>query len=119
MIASNRTRRAQLRTLVRTNKRTTAARKAIASGKPETVKNHLINVGISVELADRFASAFSRGMTALDLGAADIKLKGRVTKAVNVKLYDVDTFLSRLATYRPKDKVAAAEFSRVAALVAA
>lgn len=119
MIATNRARRAQLRNLIRTNKRTQAARKAIAAGRPASAKSHLITAGLPVELADRYASAFSRGMTALELGQADIKLKGRVTKDVNVKLYDVQAFLTRLGSYRPKDKAAAAEFARVASLVSA
>ena len=43
-----------------------------------------------------------------------VKLKGRVRKAVQVKLYAARTFAARLATYRPKDAVAAARFDALA-----
>jgi len=112
--ANARTARATVRTMRRNNRVTRAAHKAVAAG-PASAKHHMIVAGVPVATAERFAGAFSRGMVATDKVTVEIKLRGRVTKRVEVKRYDADTAAARMATYRPKDKTAAAVFERVAA----
>ncbi|WP_210587156.1 hypothetical protein [Streptomyces sp. GESEQ-35] len=75
--------------------------------------------GLDDATAHRFAGAFSRGVTADGTRTTAVKLKGRARKAVAVKVYSADTFLTRLAAYRPKDTTAAASFARLALEVAA
>jgi hypothetical protein len=98
---------------------TRRAIKATATGAPQTARTHLVAAGLDDTTAVRFAGAFSRGVTADDTRETRIKLKGRVTKRVAVKLYSAATFAARLATYRPKDKTAAAKFARAAHQLAA
>lgn len=84
-----------------------------------SAKTRLIAAGIDPSVADRFSGAFSRGVIADGTSVVNIKLKGRVRKNVAVKLYTVDTFASRLSTYRPKDKIAAVLFAQAAHRLAA
>jgi hypothetical protein len=90
------------------------ATKAVATGTPQPVRTRLVAAGLDDATAKRFAPAFSRGVTADDTRETRIKLKGRVTKTVAVKLYSATTFAARLVTYRPRDKAAAALFARLA-----
>lgn len=89
--------------------------KAVATGQPQTARVLLVAAGLADCTAKRFASAFSRGVTPTAKGAACIKLRGRRTRTVEVKLYDLATFSARLAAYRPACKLAAAEYAAVAA----
>lgn len=107
MIQSNRTRRATLR------------QRAVATGTPQTARTHLVAAGLNDTTAKRYASAFSRGVTADATRETTVKLKGRVTKRVTVKLYNARTFAARLAVYRPKDITAAAQFEHAAHALAA
>ncbi len=93
--------------------------KAVATGAPQSAKTHLIAAEIDAETAKRFAGAFSTKVTPTATGTTEIKLKGRRTKTVPVKLYDRETFVARLGVYRPKDKKAAALFERAAHRLAA
>lgn len=93
--------------------------KAVATGAPQSAKTHLIAVGIDAGTAKRFAGAFSAKVVPTLVGETVIKLKGRRTKLVPVKLYDQATFAARLAVYRPKDKAAAKLFTRAAHRLAA
>jgi hypothetical protein len=94
----------------------------VATGAPQTAKTHLIAVGIDTATATRFAPAFSRSVIATGTTTGQIKLtrKSRNTKTVSIKLYDLATFVARLAVYRPaKDKAAAATFATAAHAMAA
>lgn len=88
--------------------------KAVVTGAPQPAKTHLIVAGIDAATAKRFAGAFSTKVVPTLVSETEIKLKGRRTKTVPVKLYDLDTFAARLAVYRPKDKAAAALFAQAA-----
>ena len=90
------------------------ARRAVATGTPQTARTQLVAAGLDDTTAKRFAGAFSRGVIADGTRTATVKLKGRTTKRVAVKLYAADTFAARLAEYRPRDKAAAALFARLA-----
>jgi len=121
MNATSRKARAQLRAMrretVATHRETRTARRArraVASGLA-TAKQHMIVAGIPVPLAERFASAFSRGMVAQGTVTVSVRPGGRLVLRRKAKLYSVATAAARLATYRPKDKAAAAVFERVAA----
>lgn len=98
---------------------TRKAQKATATGTPQTARTHLLAAGIDDATAKRFAGAFSRSATPTGTAETVIKLKGRVTKRVGVKLYDLPAFIARLAAYRPKDKTAAEKFARAAHQLAA
>jgi hypothetical protein len=77
------------------------AAKAVATGAPQTARTFLVAGGLDDRIAKNYASAFSRGVQAIDSCERVIKLRGRVTKTVDAKLYDKATFVARLATYRP------------------
>lgn len=112
--ANRRQLRAALRQRRRDNQATHRARKAAATREPQAASIHLIAAGLTPADAKRYAGAFSRGVIANGTAETTVKLKGRVTKRVAVKLYDRATFSLRLATYRPKDRAAAARFERIA-----
>ncbi|MGA4867537.1 hypothetical protein ACPB9J_33425 [Streptomyces lavendulocolor] len=95
------------------------ALKAIATGTPQTARTHLIATGIDPTTAKRYAPAFSRGITPTTTGETRIKLRGRRTKRVTVKLYDKTTFTDRLITYRPADPNVAARFQQATHRLAA
>ena len=114
----------------RRNRRTIAARsaatrstrravKAVATGAPQPAKTHMIAVGIDAATAKRYAGSFSTKVTPTATGETTIKLKGRRTKLVPVKLYDLAAFTARLSVYRPKDLTAAGVFARAAHRLAA
>jgi len=119
MIHANRTRRATLKTRANQNRATRKATRAVNTGRPQTARTHLTAAGLTDTTARRYAPAFSRGLTADDVTTTRIKLKGRARKTVQAKLYTLTTFTARLATYRPKDKTAAALFARAAHTLAA
>lgn len=119
MIRTNRTRRATLKTRSAQNRATRKAHHAVNTGRPQTARTHLTAAGIDDTTAKRYAPAFSRGIIADDTTLTRIKLKGRTRKTVQAKLYTLTTFTQRLATYRPKDKTAAALFARAAHTLAA
>lgn len=119
--AIRRERRANRRTLAATLRHRTAAhraaaraRRALATSPLQPVRTRLVAAGLDDATAKRFAPAFSRGVIADGARTTTVKLKGRVRKAVQVKLYAARTFAARLATYRPKDRVAAARFETLA-----
>lgn len=115
MTKNERNRRSAVRARMLEIRAARKAEKAVASNEPQSAKTHLIAAGLDLATANRFASAFSRGMMADALAETSIKLKGRATKRVPVKLYRAESFQARLSTYRPKDKAAATQFERIAA----
>lgn len=119
MNAKARTARQTLRQRSTTHRATRKAVRAVGTGTPQTARTHLIAAGIDITTAKRFAGAFSTRVQPTATTTAPIKLKGRVTKTVAVKLYDLATFAARLAVYRPKDKSAAAQFTQAAHRLAA
>ncbi|MEU8752048.1 hypothetical protein AB0C88_16295 [Streptomyces chartreusis] len=106
--------RATLRRRTAETRATQRAVRAVATGTPQPARTQLVAAGLDDATAKRFAGAFSRGLVADDVRETTIKLKGRVRKAVAVKLYAARTFAARLATYRPKDVVVAARFEALA-----
>lgn len=119
MNARARAARATLRQRTRDNRATHKARKNVATSTPQAASTHLIAAGLTPTDAKRYAGAFSRGVIADSTAKTTVKLKGRTRKTVNVKLYDRATFALRLATYRPKDRAAAARFEQAAVRLAA
>lgn len=111
--AFRRTQAAKRRQLGRTVRDQRRAAKTVAKGAA-TARTHLLAAGVDAADAKRFAGAFSRGLAPPDARLVEIKLKGRATATVPVKLYDLRTFAARLATYRPKDASAAARLNRAA-----
>ncbi|MGI5406623.1 hypothetical protein ACQEV9_07485 [Streptomyces chartreusis] len=110
--------RRTLRALVRERSTQTRAAqravRAVNTGQPQPVRTRLVAAGLDDATARRFAGAFSRGVDADGAREIRVKLKGRALKTVLVKLYAAATFAARLAAYRPKDKLAAARFERLA-----
>jgi hypothetical protein len=104
---------AKRRDLARTVRQQRRAVKAVATGSPQTARTHLLAAGVDAADAKRYAGAFSRGVAPTSAALATVKLRGRVTRTVPVKLYDTATFATRLAVYRPKDTDAAARLTRV------
>jgi hypothetical protein len=117
--ATARNRRAVLRHRAAATRAARRAHRAIATGTPQPVRTRLVAAGLDDATAQRFAGAFSRGVTADGTRETKVKLRGRVAKRVQVKLYTAGTFAARLATYRPKNPVAAARFAQLATAVAA
>lgn len=114
-----RTARATLRHRTRDTHTTARAARNLATGTPQPATTHLIAAGITPTTAKRYAAAFSNGTTPTATTRTEIKLKGRRTKNVAVKLYDRAAFATRLAAYRPKDPAAAAIFAAAAYRLAA
>lgn len=110
--------RATLRRRAAATRATQRARRAVATGTPQPVRTRLVAAGLDDATAKRFAPAFSRGLVADGARPTTVKLKGRVRKAVQVKLYAAATFAARLATYRPKNAVFAARFEALAGVAA-
>ncbi len=98
---------------------TRRAVRAVATGAPQTARTHLTAAGLSPADAHRFSGAFSRSVAPTTTGTGVVKLKGRVTKTVPVKLYDTAAFTARLSVYRPKDTAAASRFAQAAHRLAA
>jgi hypothetical protein len=111
----------QLRIATRADRQRNRARRRVATLTPQPARVWLVNAGVDTEFADRYASAFSRGMTPTQMSVTKIKPKKNSRKSertVAVKLYNFATFVGRLTVYRPKNNPeAAAEFARAAALV--
>ncbi|MFI6986064.1 hypothetical protein ACIBSV_46930 [Embleya sp. NPDC050154] len=118
MNATARAARSYIRTAIRTRRAQRTATRAVATGTATAVA-HLTAAGIAPADAERFAGAFSRGVTPTATTTGRIKLKGRTTKRVQVKLYDLAAFTARALVYRPKDKAAAAKFAQMAYRLAA
>lgn len=119
MTAATRTRRATLRQRAAQTRAARKAHRAVATGQPQPARTQLVAAGLDDATAKRFAGAFSRGVIADGVRETHIKLKGRVRKAVAVKLYASTTFAARLSVYRPKDLTAAGLFARAAHRLAA
>lgn len=119
MKASSRQARQTIRTRTRTQRAAYRASRAVATGTPQTARTHLVAAGLDDATAKRFAPAFSRNLTPTATGKTTIKLRGRRTRTVDVKLYDQATFTARLITYRPTNPLAAARFERAAHQLAA
>lgn len=115
MKTTTRAARAKLRTATRETRAARRAAKAVATGAPQTARVLLVAAGLADTDARRYASAFSRGVTATDTVTVARKLKGRRVAQVPAKVYDLDTFRARLATYRPKNPTIAARFAALAA----
>lgn len=112
--AHRRALRATLRRRTAETRATQRALRAVATGTPQPARTQLVAAGLDDATAKRFAGAFSRGLIADDVRETKIKLKARVTRRVQVKLFTARTFAARLATYRPKDRVVAARFELLA-----
>lgn len=108
-----------LRQRIREQRATRRSIKAAATSAPQTARTHLVAAGLDDATAKRFAPAFSRNVTPTATGKTTIKLRGRHTRLVDVKLYDQATFAARLITYRPTNPLAAARFERAAHALAA
>lgn len=119
MKASARTARRITRDRARDARTTARAHRALATGQPQTARTHLIATGITPTDARRFSGAFSRSVIPTTTTTTKVKLRGRRTKTVPVKLYDTATFNARLAVYRPKDHTAAQQFTAAAIRLAA
>jgi hypothetical protein len=119
MNASSRRNRATIAARSAATRSTRRAVKAVATGAPQPAKTHLVAAGIDTATAKRFSGAFSTKVTPTLTGETVIKLKGRRTKTVPVKLYDRTAFAARLSVYRPKDPTAAGLFARAAHRLAA
>lgn len=129
MNASARTARAARRTMTRTRvaARRAArvvldARRAVATGKPQTARTHMVNAGLPDADAERFASAFSRGVVTTTSVEQVVRVRRSTATQANhykivrrtAKTYDLKTFNARLAVYRPKAADAAARFETAA-----
>ena len=113
------TKQRALRNRTREQRTTRKSLKAVATGTPQTARTHLVAAGINDQTAKRYAGAFSRGTTPTTTADTVVKLKGRKTKRVTVKLYDRATFAARLTAYRPKNLTAARLFEQAAHQLAA
>lgn len=111
----------QLRVTMRADRARNRARRRVATLTPQPARVWLTNAGVTPAYAEKYASAFSRGMTPTQMSVTKIKPKKNSRKSertVAVKLYNFATFVGRLVAYRPKNNPeAAAEFARAAALV--
>lgn len=103
----------------RTQRAQARARRRLNTSPVQSAKTHLLAAGLDLPTADRFAGAFSRGVQPTATDTTTVKLKGRRTKRVPLKLYAPAVFAARLAVYRPKDKAAAAKFAAAAYRLAA
>lgn len=119
MKASQRQQRQTIRTRSAHTRAAARAHRAVATGLPQTARTHLVAAGLDDHTAKRYAGAFSRGVTADATVETRIKLKGRRTRRVPTKLYDMATFTARLSAYRPKDLTAASLFEQAALRLAA
>ena len=119
MNASSRQARRAIRTRAAQTRAARRAHRNTATGLPQTARTHLVAAGIDDHTAKRYAGAFSRGTTPTALAHTDVKLRGRRTKRITVKLYDRAAFTARLAVYRPKDLTAARLFEQAAHQLAA
>lgn len=122
MIRSSRERRAELRRLVRYSSRINHMRREQRRATfqpgtamlPHTARDWLAFAGIDDEIAKRFAGAFSAGVQADLTMMVKIRIPHQADKTVPVKLYRRETFLTRLATYRPRDPQYRALFAETA-----
>jgi len=115
MNATARAARATRREMSRTTRERRRAVRAVATGEPQTARTHLLAAGLTSDDAKRFAPAFSRRVWFVDYTVVTRKLRGRRTATVPAKRYDLATFRSRLAVYRPKSNpVAAVRFETAA-----
>lgn len=114
MIASNRTARAKLRDLRRANTARRGARRAVATGRPQPMRTHLLARGLAPKLAKNYASAVSRKVpVAADQVERARKLKGRVVALLPTYLYTARQVDRALRAYtanggpkRPTDRAA-------------
>lgn len=116
-----------VRTMIREDRARHRARRQVATKTPQPARTWLIDAGISPTYAERYASAFSRGVVPALVGTTKIKPKRnsrRSERNVSVKFYDFPTVVARLIgstvynAYRPKNNPkTAAEFQRAAALL--
>ncbi|MGW1275560.1 hypothetical protein ACWD4V_01195 [Streptomyces tsukubensis] len=118
MSANSRRAAALLRDRARTNRAVHRAARAVATGTA-AVASHLIAGGLEPATAHRFSGAVTRKAKSLGHAPAATaskrhKLKGRVFKTVAVALWTCAQIAAVLTVYRPKDKLAAAAFARLA-----
>lgn len=127
--AARATRRTMIRTRVAARRAIRVerdARRAVATGKPQTARTHMVNAGLTDADAERFASAFSRGVITQTSVTQVVRVRrSKATQANHYKVvrrtaktYDLATFNARLAVYRPKAADAAARFETIAARAA-
>ena len=113
---ARRAQEAKRRELARTVRARHAAARRVATGQPQSARTWLLAAGMDAKDAKRFAGPFSRGQQADATGTTVIKLKGRATAVVPVKLYSRPAATARLAVYRPADRSISAKLARSAAL---
>ena len=114
MIRSNRTARAKLRDLRRANSARRGARRAVATGRPQPMRTHLLARGLDPKLAKNYAGAVSRKVTvAADQVERPRKLKGRVVALFPTYVYTARQVDRALRAYtanggpkRPADRAA-------------
>lgn len=117
-----------VREMTRTDRARNRARRRVATLTPQPARVWLTNLGVSPDNAQKFASAFSRGMTPERMSTTKIKpvkKSRRSERVVPTKEYGFFAVVRRLvgepnggSAYRPKNNPeAAAEFARAAALV--
>lgn len=117
---------ALVRDMERADRERNRAHRRTATLTPQPARTWLAHLGVPATYADKYASAFSRGVTPTLISTTKIKPKKDSRKServVEVKLYSFATVVARLAgtalynAYRPKNNPeAAAEFARAAAL---
>lgn len=107
--------RRQLRDLRRNNQARHQARRAVNTGTPQTMRTHLLALGIPTRLAKTYAGTVSRNIpVAADQTTVKIKLKGRRTAHKPAYRYTTRQIQRALHTYvaikggpkRPADKAA-------------
>lgn len=108
-------RRAQARKLRVTAAQTRSVARAARvkrNGTPAPARTLLVAAGLSDELAQRYAGAFSRGVaTANPATSKRVRTGAHRSKRVAVKVFTQAEFADRLAIYAPKNPEHAAAFA--------
>jgi hypothetical protein len=103
MNATARHARRQLRDLRATNRAQRRARRAVATGTAQTMRTHLLALGVDAKLAKVYAGTVSRNVgVAADQITVTIKLKGRRTAQKPAYVYTGRQVARALAAYTAK-----------------
>lgn len=114
--AARRDQRATLRRQAPQMRAAARARRTRRGEARATAKALLVAVGVPQDVANRYASSFSRG-TQVRTASERIRLGNRNSKRVEVKRYTWPQFVERLTQYRPDNHQAYLCFERAAAQV--
>ena len=90
-------------------------RRARRNGVPQTARTLLVAAGVPDGIARRYAPAFSRTVEPTAVRSERIRTCTGRSRRVDVKLFSVDRFNQRAATYRPRNAADAVLFEGVAA----